>query len=208
VPSFTIGSIAASHNGARTATLQDMPGRDSMTYAAVQATAATRQNHPMALVEHDPSTALKAQWEQIVHGLFESSGTSIDSATNIDMHPQCPADDYHINNAVENVTTDDSADYQEAVAQSDDIRCWNHDCNGRKFSSRSNFKRHCKERMNRYGVHVCFGCGAKFKRRSAREQHIANESCFRIRRHSNGRERPSLNTRFIDCRVGSDAGSL
>lgn len=93
-------------------------------------------------------------------------------------------------------------------------RCWDHlSCNGREFSSKSNLLRHQREKnkaeevqnglasgensptddnsfSNRKGP-VCVLCGASFTRNSARNTHLANQSCNRIRRYSNGRTRPS-----------------
>ena len=90
-------------------------------------------------------------------------------------------------------------------------RCWDHlNCNGREFSSKSNLLRHQREKSkaeeaqnssnensptessssNKKGP-VCLLCGASFTRNSARNTHLANQSCNRIRRYSNGRTRPS-----------------
>ncbi|KAI8965406.1 hypothetical protein F5Y11DRAFT_9456 [Daldinia sp. FL1419] len=70
-------------------------------------------------------------------------------------------------------------------------RCWEHGCNGREFSSKSNFVRHVKERSGASTKGVCPLCGAIFTRNSARDTHLAKQSCNRIRRYSNGRPRPS-----------------
>ncbi|KAI0837625.1 hypothetical protein F5Y06DRAFT_270927 [Hypoxylon sp. FL0890] len=70
-------------------------------------------------------------------------------------------------------------------------RCWEHGCNGREFSSKSNFVRHVKERSGASTKSVCPLCGAIFTRNSARDTHLAKQSCNRIRRYSNGRPRPS-----------------
>ncbi|OTA64036.1 hypothetical protein K449DRAFT_432542 [Hypoxylon sp. EC38] len=70
-------------------------------------------------------------------------------------------------------------------------RCWDHGCNGREFSSKSNFVRHVKERSGASTKGVCPLCGAIFTRNSARDTHLAKQSCHRIRRYSNGRPRPS-----------------
>ena len=70
-------------------------------------------------------------------------------------------------------------------------RCWNHGCNGREFSSKSNFVRHKKEKEGEAAKVICPLCGGIFSRNSARDTHIAKQSCNRIRRYSNGRPRPS-----------------
>lgn len=69
-------------------------------------------------------------------------------------------------------------------------RCWEHGCNGRRFSTRGNFVRHQKERANRGTKVLCPACGAIFSRTTARDKHLINQSCGRIRRYSNGRIRP------------------
>ena len=70
-------------------------------------------------------------------------------------------------------------------------RCWDHGCNGREFSSRSNFVRHKKEREGEAAKVLCPLCDAVFSRASARDTHLTKQSCNRIRRYSNGRPRPS-----------------
>ena len=73
----------------------------------------------------------------------------------------------------------------------DNLRCWDHGCNGREFSSKSNFVRHKKEKEGEAAVLICPLCGATFTRSSARDTHMTRQSCNRIRRYSNGRPRPS-----------------
>ncbi|KAI1355429.1 hypothetical protein F5Y01DRAFT_175140 [Xylaria sp. FL0043] len=70
-------------------------------------------------------------------------------------------------------------------------RCWEHGCNGREFSSKSNLMRHIKEKSGASNKCTCPLCGAIFTRSSARDTHIAKQSCNKIRRYSNGRPRPS-----------------
>lgn len=83
------------------------------------------------------------------------------------------------------------------IEQSEDdaeLRCWEHGCNGRRFSTRGNLVRHQRERADREANHYakafCPSCGAFFSRTTARNKHIVNQSCGRIRRYSNGRTRP------------------
>ena len=71
-------------------------------------------------------------------------------------------------------------------------RCWEHGCGGRHFASISNLRRHQREKSAARPGCCCPECGAIFSRTTARNQHIANASCNRIRRYSNGRDRPSL----------------
>ncbi|KAI1106181.1 hypothetical protein F4804DRAFT_330550 [Jackrogersella minutella] len=79
----------------------------------------------------------------------------------------------------------------QSMDRSGKHRCWDHGCNGREFSSKSNFVRHVKERSGASTKGVCPLCGAIFTRNSARDTHLAKQSCNRIRRYSNGRPRPS-----------------
>ncbi|GAD98457.1 hypothetical protein TSTA_125090 [Paecilomyces variotii No. 5] len=70
--------------------------------------------------------------------------------------------------------------------------CWEHGCQGRLFSSWSNLRRHQREKARQEPACYCPRCGAYFSRTSGRDQHLANMSCTRIRRYSNGRIRPNL----------------
>ncbi|KAK9798731.1 putative C2H2-type domain-containing protein [Seiridium cardinale] len=80
-------------------------------------------------------------------------------------------------------------------------RCWDHGCNGREFSSMSNYVRHARERAHANAKCTCPLCGAIFTRRTARNTHLAKQSCNRIRRYSNGRPRPSLQA-ILDSHPG------
>ncbi|KAH9885880.1 hypothetical protein F4778DRAFT_488313 [Xylariomycetidae sp. FL2044] len=85
----------------------------------------------------------------------------------------------------------DIPDEERPSDRSDKPRCWDHGCNGKQFSSRSNLMRHIKERNGSQERSTCPLCKAFFTRNSARDTHLANQSCNRIRRYSNGRPRPS-----------------
>lgn len=88
---------------------------------------------------------------------------------------------------------DDEQDHQrQAPSQVNgkpDLRCWEHGCNGRVFATASNLARHQREKSNRRPSYLCPMCGAYFSRSTARNQHVDNKSCGRIRRYSNGRQR-------------------
>lgn len=64
------------------------------------------------------------------------------------------------------------------------IRCWDHGCGGRKFSSISNYRRHQRERAGQTTVCFCPRCGAAFYRRWTRDHHVERGSCLRIPRWS------------------------
>ncbi|KAK4185833.1 hypothetical protein QBC35DRAFT_502776 [Podospora australis] len=80
----------------------------------------------------------------------------------------------------------------EADRQAEDsLRCWDHGCNGRKFTTASNLRRHRKEKGQERPECPCPRCGAVFSRTTARNTHMERGSCNRIRRYSNGRARPN-----------------
>ncbi|KAI0478153.1 hypothetical protein F4859DRAFT_478746 [Xylaria cf. heliscus] len=85
----------------------------------------------------------------------------------------------------------DGANNDRLTEHDEKPRCWEHGCNGREFSSRSNLIRHMKEKSGASNKCTCPLCGAIFTRSSARDTHLAKQSCNKIRRYSNGRPRPS-----------------
>lgn len=58
-------------------------------------------------------------------------------------------------------------------------RCFDHGCGGRSFSSRSNLRRHQRERARLTKILPCPLCGAKFYRRWSVNQHLKKGSCLR-----------------------------
>jgi hypothetical protein len=56
------------------------------------------------------------------------------------------------------------------------LRCFEHGCNGRRFSNKDNLRRHFRERsvVNRAD---CYFCGITFSRKSNRDAHIASGRC-------------------------------
>jgi hypothetical protein len=59
------------------------------------------------------------------------------------------------------------------------IRCYEHGCDGRTFSSISNYRRHQRERAGQSAVCFCPRCGAAFYRRWTRDHHVERGSCMR-----------------------------
>ncbi|KAL4910504.1 hypothetical protein BDW74DRAFT_141357 [Aspergillus multicolor] len=57
------------------------------------------------------------------------------------------------------------------------IRCWDHGCEGRKFSSVGNYRRHLREKNGVAKVHPCPDCGRVFTRSTARNFHRQSGSC-------------------------------
>ncbi|KAI1120135.1 hypothetical protein F5Y10DRAFT_273373 [Nemania abortiva] len=110
------------------------------------------------------------------------------------LYPQCPGPgpirDPN-STPVERTSLDSSDANSNASNNSNKPQCWEHGCNGREFSSRSNYLRHVRERSGSSAKCTCPLCGAIFTRSSARDTHLAKQSCNRIRRYSNGRLRPS-----------------
>lgn len=90
-----------------------------------------------------------------------------------------------------NPNTADECQQPVATRGEGKAQCWEHGCNGRVFSTWSNLKRHQKEKSGNAKKVLCPQCGGEFTRVTARDTHLAKGSCNRIRRYSNGRQRPS-----------------
>jgi hypothetical protein len=56
-------------------------------------------------------------------------------------------------------------------------RCWDSCCNGRTFSTKSNFTRHQRERLKGRAELKCSFCGVGFTRATARHAHEAERRC-------------------------------
>jgi hypothetical protein len=56
-------------------------------------------------------------------------------------------------------------------------QCWDHGCNGRKFSTFSNLLRHQREKSGVATKSSCPNCGAEFTRTTARNGHMAHDKC-------------------------------
>lgn len=59
--------------------------------------------------------------------------------------------------------------------------CWEHGCNGREFSTSSNLLRHQREKDGTAAKSYCPECGAEFTRTTARNGHIINKKCSKLR---------------------------
>lgn len=64
------------------------------------------------------------------------------------------------------------------------VQCWQHGCNGRSFSSLSNYRRHIRERSKPPAM--CQLCGQRFSRKGARDAHQAQQRCKVVYFDSNG----------------------
>lgn len=58
-----------------------------------------------------------------------------------------------------------------------EVRCWDHGCEGRKFSSLGNYRRHLREKNGQAKVHPCPDCGRVFTRSTARNFHRESGTC-------------------------------
>ncbi|KAK1749736.1 C2H2-type zinc-finger transcription factor [Echria macrotheca] len=98
-------------------------------------------------------------------------------------------------------TTNDT--FSEPLPEfSSELRCWDHGCDGRLFTNLSNLKRHQRERSSSRAIHICPRCGAHFSRLTGRNRHLQNQSCTRIRRYSNGRQRNSTIVGNMEHNIG------
>ncbi|KAJ0414843.1 hypothetical protein BJY00DRAFT_18500 [Aspergillus carlsbadensis] len=57
------------------------------------------------------------------------------------------------------------------------IRCWEHSCGGRAFSSLGNYERHLREKSGRAKSFNCEQCGQRFTRSTAKNKHIRYGRC-------------------------------
>jgi NAD-dependent SIR2 family protein deacetylase len=64
-----------------------------------------------------------------------------------------------------------SAHYNEMISESRKFRCWNHNCNGRTFSSLGNYRRHIREKSGNAKTFLCQDCGRLFTRSTALNSH-------------------------------------
>lgn len=70
-----------------------------------------------------------------------------------------------------------NASTSAAHTTSRDLRCWEHNCNGRKFSTLSNLARHQREKAGDRMVYVCQKCRTSFVRRSTLQDHLSRRTC-------------------------------
>lgn len=75
-----------------------------------------------------------------------------------------------------------SASSTRSSSQKPKPQCWEHGCNGRRFSTFSNLLRHQREKSGTAAKSYCPRCGAEFTRTTARNGHLAHEKCSKQRR--------------------------
>jgi len=66
------------------------------------------------------------------------------------------------------------------------LRCFSHGCDGRSFSSYSNYRRHMKEKATSRLPFICPQCKRKFSRSTARNIHFEKGRCKEIAFDENG----------------------
>ncbi|KAF2721776.1 hypothetical protein K431DRAFT_284467 [Polychaeton citri CBS 116435] len=58
------------------------------------------------------------------------------------------------------------------------FQCWDHGCDGRTFSTLSNYRRHCREQsVSNAELVPCPTCGKRFTRATARDLHLRRQRC-------------------------------
>ena len=77
--------------------------------------------------------------------------------------------------------TPDSVNNVRVISRGPEPRCWEHGCNGRKFSTFSNLLRHQREKSCVIEKSPCPNCGVEFTRTAARNGHIGREKCKKWR---------------------------
>lgn len=60
-----------------------------------------------------------------------------------------------------------------------EVKCFDHGCNGRPFSTHSNYLRHVREKSGTATKSVCPKCGASFTRKTAMTGHMQQNKCRR-----------------------------
>jgi hypothetical protein len=79
---------------------------------------------------------------------------------------------------------------QERIVDSPkESRCYDHGCNGRAFSTHSNFLRHQREKSGQASKSNCPRCGAQFTRKTAMNGHLRHEKCKRRSGYSSSSDR-------------------
>jgi uncharacterized C2H2 Zn-finger protein len=70
-------------------------------------------------------------------------------------------------------------------------RCWDHGCNGRVFSTHSNYLRHVREKNGQAAKSTCPRCGAMFTRKTAMNGHMLHDKCKRRVGYNSSSDRSS-----------------
>lgn len=65
----------------------------------------------------------------------------------------------------------------KSLPNDQNIRCYDHGCDGRGFSSVGNFVRHQREKSDKANRFICHFCGQLFTRQTARNLHVSRRRC-------------------------------
>lgn len=88
-----------------------------------------------------------------------------------------PEMQFYYGNQQQASATQESPDTVRVVHSRPRPQCWDHDCNGRRFSTFSNLLRHQREKSGMASKPACPKCGAEFTRTTARNGHMQHEKC-------------------------------
>jgi hypothetical protein len=92
---------------------------------------------------------------------LESTQTACFATNNISTYTFRPLEDSgHLNAHYDGMTRDPPK-----------LRCWQHNCNGRTFSSLGNYRRHLREKSGIARTFLCQDCGRGFTRSTALNSH-------------------------------------
>jgi hypothetical protein len=75
---------------------------------------------------------------------------------------------------------------QDTTIKTNLIRCWLHGCNGRSFTHRSNYRRHCREKSKQQVGFSCLLCSKRFTRKASWKTHFDQQRCKFIDYDANG----------------------
>ena len=84
---------------------------------------------------------------------------------------------YHSNNNTFTTTANASNTAGTQSSIDLEIRCWEHGCDGRRFSSLGNYRRHTREKNQCAKTFPCLTCGKLFTRSTARNLHQESRVC-------------------------------
>jgi hypothetical protein len=131
--------------------------------------------------DHPPSYQFsRLEPDGIQRSVFESPDEDI-IATDMSQSPQ----------ASTGTVSDDRcsqvpAPAQDTAVKTNLIRCWLHGCNGRSFTHRSNYRRHCREKSKQQVGFSCLLCGKHFTRKASWKIHFDQQRCSFIDYDANG----------------------
>ena len=93
-----------------------------------------------------------------------------------------PNDPHNLPNRVRRRRSNPTVEaYTSLSAKQSNFQCWEHECNGRKFSNQSNLNRHRREFSKNVNRYRCFKCLYSFSRRAARDQHVNRKVCTKMK---------------------------